>query len=158
MVTDRLGKGIICDGLPTIDAEAMAKWFVRVYYRQHALLRAIVSDRGKQFVGILWARICSLLGITRRLSTAYHPETDGSTERMNQTLETYLRMFVDFAQDDWFNAQPSAVAVAVSRPELDSARGQWPLGVTAGYGKHRVFPVAYPTGNCANRPLRVPYI
>ena len=53
VVTDRLGKGVICDGLPSIDAETIAKWFIRVYYRQHALLLAVVSDRGRQFVGML---------------------------------------------------------------------------------------------------------
>ena len=98
----------MCDGLEDIQAETVAKWFVRNYYRKHYLPRAIVSDRGTQFVGLLWARICKLLGIARRLSTAYHPETDGSTERMNQELETYLRTFVNHAQDDWYEMLPSA--------------------------------------------------
>ena len=108
VITDRLGKGMICDGLRDIQAETVAKWFVRNYYRRHYLPRAIVSDRGSQFVGLLWTRICTLLRIVRRLSTAYHPETDGSTERMNQELETYLRTFINHAQDDWYEMLPSA--------------------------------------------------
>ena len=97
VIIDRLGKGVIYDSLPSIDTETIAKWFIRVYYRQYVLLLAVVSDRGRQFVGILWTRVCTLLGIKRRLSTVYYPETDGSTERINQTLKTYLRIFVDFA-------------------------------------------------------------
>ena len=97
----------------------MAKWFIQVYYQQHALPLAVVSDRGRQFVGMLWTRVCTLLGIKRRLSTVYYLETDGSTERINQTLETYLRMFVDFAQDDWFNAILSA-EVAINNRDAAS--------------------------------------
>jgi Integrase zinc binding domain/Chromo (CHRromatin Organisation MOdifier) domain len=108
VITDRLGKGVICDGLENIQAETVAKWFVRNYYRRHHLPRAIVSDRGTQFVGSLWSRICSLLGIVRRLSTAYHPETDGATERKNQELEVYLRTFTNHAQNNWHELLPSA--------------------------------------------------
>lgn len=97
VITDCLGKGVMCEGLPDTQAETLAKWFVQTFYRQHYLPRAIVSDQGKQFVGKLWTRICQLLGIVQQLSTAYHPETDGSTERMNQTLETYLCTFVNHA-------------------------------------------------------------
>jgi len=131
VITDRLGKGIMCDGLPDIQAETVAKWFVRTFYRQHYLPGAIVSDRGKQFVGKLWARICQLLGIVRRLSTAYHPETDGSTERMNQTLETYLRTFVDYAQDDWYDTLPSA-EVAINDRDAAST-GVSPFFLQHGY-------------------------
>jgi hypothetical protein len=74
-----------------------------------------VSDRGSQFVGLLWKRICQLLSITRRLSTAYHPETDGSTERMNSTMETYIRTFCDFAQDNWNELLPSAQLAIMGR-------------------------------------------
>jgi hypothetical protein len=116
VVTDRLGKGTICDGLPDITAETLARWFVRTFYRKHYLPKAIVSDRGTQFTGHFWARVCKLLGIVRRLSTAFHPETDGSTERMNQTVETYLRMFVDYAQDDWEELLPLAELAINNRP------------------------------------------
>ena len=100
VVTDRLGKGVRFKGLKDIKTDTIARWFVREYYPQHYLPQAIVSDRGSQFVGLLWKRICQLLSITRRLSTAYYPETDGSTERINSTIETYIRTFCDFAQDD----------------------------------------------------------
>jgi hypothetical protein len=115
VVTDRLGKGVKLKGLKDIKAETVARWFVRHYYPQHFLPRAIVSDRGAQFVGLLWKRICQLLGIKRRLSTAYHPETDGSTERMNATMETYIRTFCDYSQDDWYELLPSAQLAIMGR-------------------------------------------
>jgi len=100
-ITDRLGKGVILEACQEITADAVAQLFVRSFYRHHGLPGAIVSDRGTQFVGMMWTRVCKLLGIERRLSTAFHPETDGSTERMNQTMETYIRTFIDYAQGKW---------------------------------------------------------
>ena len=50
---------------------------------------------------MLWAEVCRLLKITLRVSTAFHPETDGAIERANQELETYLRIFTTFEQEDW---------------------------------------------------------
>ena len=85
VITDRLGKGSIL--LPIhpdkFDAESVALLFVQRYVPFHWIPKAIVSDRGPQFVNALWARVCQLLDINRRLSTAYHPETDGATERRN---------------------------------------------------------------------------
>lgn len=108
VVTDRLSKGVFFKGLKDTKVETVARWFVRHYYPVHYLPRAIVSDRGTQFVGMFWARVCQLLGIVRRLSTAYHPETDGSTERMNATMKTYLRTFCNYAQDNWYDTLPAA--------------------------------------------------
>jgi RNase H-like domain found in reverse transcriptase/Reverse transcriptase (RNA-dependent DNA polymerase)/Integrase zinc binding domain/Chromo (CHRromatin Organisation MOdifier) domain len=130
-VTDRLSKGVILEGLPNIEAKTLADWFVRHFYRHHFLPNAIVSDRGTQFVGLLWKTICQKLGIVRRLSTAFHPETDGSTERMNSTLETYLRTYVDLAQDDWCENLPSAELAINGRDA--AATGVSPFFLTHGW-------------------------
>ena len=61
----------------------------------------------------MWKRLCQLLKIERRLSTSYHPETDGLTERINAEIETLLRRLVNHAQDDWANWLP-AVQFALS--------------------------------------------
>lgn len=108
VITDRLSKGVILEPCEDTRAETVAKIFIRGFYRHHGIPRAIVSDRGTQFVGQLWKRICTLLQIARRLSTAYHPETDGSTERMNQTIEAYIRIFTNYDQDDWVGLLPYA--------------------------------------------------
>jgi hypothetical protein len=131
VVTDRLGKGVMLEALDNIETETIAKWFVNTYYRQHGFPRAIVSDRGVQFVSALWKRVCQLLGITRRLSAAFSPETDGATERMNQTVETYLRNFVNHAQNDWASMLPSA-ELAINNREAASTRVS-PFFLTHGY-------------------------
>lgn len=62
---------------------------------------SIVSDRGSLFTSSYWSTLCYELAIRRRLSTAYHPQTDGQTERTNQTMEGYLRCYVNDEQNDW---------------------------------------------------------
>jgi transposase InsO family protein len=57
---------------------------------------SIVTDRGSLFTSGYWTQFCQALRITGRLSTAYHPQMDGQTERQNQTLEAYLRMYANF--------------------------------------------------------------
>ena len=56
----------------------------------------------------MWAEICTVIKQKRRLSTAFHPQTDGQTEQQNQTLETYLRIFVNDQQDNWASLLPLA--------------------------------------------------
>ena len=108
VITDRLSKGVILEGLEDLEADTVAKTFIRCFYPHHGLPDGIVSDRGSVFVGHLWKRMCQMLKITRHLSTAFHPETDGSTERANAEVEAYIRMFVSYAQDNWHSLLPSA--------------------------------------------------
>ena len=61
----------------------------------------MISDRGPQFAAGLTRELNKMLGIETKLSTAYHPETDGQTERTNQELEQYLRMYVNHRQNNW---------------------------------------------------------
>jgi hypothetical protein len=90
------------------DTEGLAELFVKDYVRLHGLPDQIISDRGLRFTSNLWADICKLSKIERSLSTAYHPESDGQTERNNSTLEQYLRTYVSFQQDDWASLLPMA--------------------------------------------------
>lgn len=76
--------------------------------RLHGLPDSIVSDRGTQFTSEFWKWLCKLLQIDHHLSTAYHPQTDGQTERMNARVEQYLRAYVNYAQNDWIRYLPSA--------------------------------------------------
>ena len=68
----------------------------------------IVSDHGPQFASKFMRDICHLLGIKQNLSTAYHPETNAQVERMNHKVAQYLRMYVNYHQDDWVNWLPLA--------------------------------------------------
>ena len=60
-----------------------------------------MSDREPQFVAGLMKELNKMLGIETRLSTAFHPQTDGQTEQMNQELEQYLQFFIEYRQKDW---------------------------------------------------------
>ena len=77
-------------------------------FRLYELPDSVTSDRGSQFIGAAWKQVCKKLGIKAQLSTAFHPETDGQTEKINGVMEQYLRAFVSYQQDD----QPSWLLVA----------------------------------------------
>ena len=71
----------------TIDAEAFAELFIREVFRLHGLPQTVTSDRGPQFVAAFWKCLCKRLDIQPRLSSPYHPQTDGQTERLNAVME-----------------------------------------------------------------------
>ena len=66
----------------------------------HGAPKSIVTDRGSIFTAKFWSVLCYHLNIKRRLSTASYPQINGQTERQNQTLEQYLRGYVNYRQDD----------------------------------------------------------
>jgi Integrase core domain. len=76
-------------------AVGLARLFRDHVWKLHGLPESIISDRGPQFAAGLMKEVNEMLGIQTKLSTAFHPQTDGQTERMNQELEQYLRMFID---------------------------------------------------------------
>ena len=80
VVTDRLSKSIIVVPMKETRAIDVAQTLLEYIFQHHGLPTAIVSDRGTQFVSMLWTEVCQLVKITRRLSTTFHPETDGATE------------------------------------------------------------------------------
>jgi transposase InsO family protein len=108
LVIDRLTKMRHMIPMDSIDANSVAEDFVKHVFKLHGLPDSIVSDRGSQFTSDFWKALCSRLQIRPRLSTAYHPETDGQTENANATMEQYLRMFCSYLQDDWEKWLPLA--------------------------------------------------
>jgi hypothetical protein len=85
----------------TVTAPQLADIFWRNIVRHHGLPSSIVSDRDPRFTGHFWQALWKCLGTQLTMSTAFHPQTDGQTERANRTLEEMLRAFVSFKQDDW---------------------------------------------------------
>ncbi|MBW0504244.1 hypothetical protein O181_043959 [Austropuccinia psidii MF-1] len=77
----------------TITSLELAQIFISNVFSKHGLPVSIVSDRGSLFVSSFWTNSCQQLKISRDLSTAFHPETDGQTERVNQILIKYLLMY-----------------------------------------------------------------
>jgi transposase InsO family protein len=90
----------------TCTAKDLALLFLTHVWRYHGLPKSIVSDRGPQFTSDFWLALCELLGTTAKLSTAYHPQTDGQSERMNAIMEQYLRAYVNYQQDNWVALLP----------------------------------------------------
>jgi len=82
-------------------AEGLAKLFWDQVWRLHGLPESIILDRGVQFTAGMMKELNNLLGIQTKLSTAYHLQMDRQTERVNQELEQYLRVFIDHRQEQW---------------------------------------------------------
>jgi Integrase core domain. len=93
--------GSLCATTEKTSAGGLAKLFRDHVWKLHGLPESIISDRGPQFAAGLMKELNAMLGIQTKLSTAFHPQTDGQTERMNQELEQYLRMFIDHCQEQW---------------------------------------------------------
>jgi hypothetical protein len=84
-----------------VTAEGAARIFLERVISQHGLPLEIVSDRDPKFASRFWDCIWDALGTRLRLSSAFHPQTDGQTERANRTLEQMLRMYIDPRMVDW---------------------------------------------------------
>ncbi|SPC67056.1 uncharacterized protein UHOD_11464 [Ustilago sp. UG-2017b] len=109
VVVDRLTKMAIF--VPTtneLDAPELAKLFLHHVYSKHGLPTSIVSDRGSEFTSHFWRSLSTLLGIENHFSSAYHPQSDGQTERVNQVLEQFLRGYSNHLQTDWSDLLPLA--------------------------------------------------
>jgi len=84
----------------TITAEGTVRLFYQHVWKHHGLPADIVSDRGPQFVTKFTHQLLERLGVQGNRSTAFHPQSDGQMERVNQTLEQYLCINCDYHQDD----------------------------------------------------------
>jgi hypothetical protein len=131
VIVDRLGKGTVLIPCLDLEGETLARLFIQHYYGHHGLPSAITSDRGDQFVQGVWSFICKILGIKQRLSTAYHPETDGQTERMNQPIEEFVRHFCGYWQENWDELMPIAQGAIMGRDATST--GVSPFFLTHGY-------------------------
>jgi len=92
--------------IPTTEktmAEGLARLFRDNMWKLHRLPESIISDRGPQFVASVMRELNRVLGINTKLSTAFHPQIDRQTKKVNQELEQYLRMFIDYRQKQWLD-------------------------------------------------------
>jgi len=90
----------------TVTAEGAARLFLYHVWKLHGLPKHVVSDRGPQFIASFTKELYRLLGIWLSSSTAWYPQTDGQTERINQELDQFLRLFVNERQDNWYDLLP----------------------------------------------------
>jgi transposase InsO family protein len=132
VVVDRLSKqafSIPC--YKTTTAKDMARLYIHNIYRIRGAPESIVSDRGPQFISDFWDEFCRILGIKLKLSTAFHPETDGQTEIMNQYLARRLRPFVNYYQDNWSELLPMMDYAQLTLPH--ESIGMSPFELLYGY-------------------------
>jgi hypothetical protein len=92
----------------TITTLGATSLFLQNVWKLHGLPHNIVSNHGPQFVVEFTREPYRLLGITLSTTTAYHPQADRQTERVNQELEQYLWVFVNECQDNWDELLPMA--------------------------------------------------
>jgi hypothetical protein len=89
-------------------ASSVATTFLNNIVKLHGLPKTIVLDRDKIFTSHFWKSLFDILGISLKLSFAYHPQTDGKTKRLNQCLEMYLRCAISSTPKQWVKWLPLA--------------------------------------------------
>ena len=114
-----------------ISSEGIANLYLQNVWKLHGLPSSVVSDRGTQFASNMMRDLNKALNIQTKLSTAYHPQTDGQTEWFNQKIEAYLCMFCSQRHNNWVHWIPIAKFALNSR--VHSATGFLPFYLTYGY-------------------------
>ncbi|KAL6225567.1 hypothetical protein ACLB2K_004416 [Fragaria x ananassa] len=102
VIVDRLTKS--AHFLPvsmTYTVVALCKLYVKEIVRLHGVPTSIVSDRDPRFTSKFWGSFQKAMGTTLDMSTTFHPQTDGQTERVNQVLEDMLKACVMDFKGSW---------------------------------------------------------
>jgi hypothetical protein len=134
-----------------ISAPEVAQIFFREVVRHHGIPDSIVSDRDSRFMSNFWQALWKELGSRLKMSTAYHPQTDGQTEKANRTLEEMLRGYVNYAQDNW-DEKLLAVEIAVNSSVHEST-GFTPYYLN--YGQHPHLPLSKLTETTDNELAQI---
>ena len=102
MVVDHFSKGLHLGSLPQHHTVAgVARLFMEISGKLHGMPKSLVSDRDPLFISHFWKELFKLSGTKLRMSSAYHPQSDGQTEVMNRIVEQYLRAFVHHQPSTW---------------------------------------------------------
>ena len=131
VIKDRLSKWVVLEAMPSMKAEECGLKFMDCWARHHGMPTAITSDRGTNWTSTFWKELCRLMGVKRRLSSAYHPQTDGGPERLNQEVQAYLRNFINHEQSDWKKWLSTAELALNAR--YHAGLGMSPFFATHGY-------------------------
>jgi len=111
----------------TITSEGVAKLYLQHTYLHYGILKRLITDRGSQFVSIFMRNLCQVLGIKQNISSAYHPQTDGQSERSNQWVEQFLRHWSNTQQDNWADLLPIAQFMHNSWPNATTKNSPFKL-------------------------------
>ena len=151
VIVDRLTKmAIFVPTTTSLTAEELARLYVHHVFSKHGVPTSIISDRGSEFTSEFWRSFTKLLDIDLHLSTAFHPETDGQTERVNQVLEQYLRLYSDYQQSNWSELLPLAEFAYNSAPHSSTTVS--PFFANKGYHPRSTFEPIPDTPSTGKRP------
>ncbi|MCG8668213.1 MAG: DDE-type integrase/transposase/recombinase, partial [Pseudomonadales bacterium] len=140
VVVDRFSKMVhMAPTTSKVTAADTAQMFFERVFAAHGLPKEVISDRGPQFSGHFWRQLCSRFSIKPALSTAFHPQTDGQTERMNRVIEDTLCHFVGPRQDEWDELLPY-VEFAINNSKA-AVTGHTPFFLN--YGRHPITPLTW---------------
>jgi hypothetical protein len=132
VVVDRLSKQSVF--IPTTnecDARELARLFLINVFSKHGIPTHVTSDRGTEFTSHFFRSLGTLLDMKLHFTSGYHPEGDGQTERVNQTLEQYLRVYCNYQQDNWSELLPLAEFAYNNAP--NATTGVSPFFANKGY-------------------------
>jgi transposase InsO family protein len=124
----------------TVTAEQCGRLYLDNVFRLHGLPLSIVSDRDAKFTGAFWKKLHQLLGTDLLMSTAYHPQTDGKTEKTNSTVLQILRNWVNSQGTDWAQHLPR-VEFAFNSAEGSSTK-QTPFQINYGFSPRHLPPIS----------------
>ncbi|GFV20272.1 transposon Tf2-9 polyprotein [Trichonephila clavipes] len=111
--TDYSTRYAITKALPTAEVDEIAKFLLEEIVLRHGAPRVIITDRGAVFRSRLVSSLVDLCNIDHRFTTAYHPQTNGLTERFNKTLADMLSMYVDVEQKNWDEILPFVTSLII---------------------------------------------
>ena len=135
--------------IPTVtevSAPLLADIYIDKVIRYHGIPKIIVSDRDSRFTAHFWRSLMDGLQTKLSMSTSFHPQTDGQTERVNRTLEEMLRSYVGFHHDDW-DKKLSLMELAYNNSK-HSSTGFSPFYLN--YGQHPYLPLDLAINNHTN--------
>ena len=133
VIVDRFTKMIRLKATTTnLSSEGVAKIYRDKIWKIYEIPKTILSDRGPQFALKFMEDLTRILGTKRKLSTAYHPQTNGQTERINQEIGTFLWYYINYQQDDW--TEWLAVAEFAYNDKKHAATGKTPFELN--FGRH----------------------
>jgi len=115
----------------TIMSPQLAQLFVLHVFSKHGVPSHVTSDRGTEFVSHFFRSLGTALDMKLHFTSGYHPEGDGQTERTNQTLEQYLRVYCNYQQDNWSELLPLAEFAYNNTPSATT--GITPFFANKGY-------------------------
>ena len=132
VVVDRLSKqGVFIPMHDTVTSQDLARLFVTHVFSKHGVPSHVTSDRGSEFVSRFFRSLGEALDMRLHFTSRYHLEGDRQTERTNQTLEQYLRVYCNYQQDNWAELLPLAEFAFNNTPSVTT--GVSPFFANKGY-------------------------